>query len=91
MFSVVFLGLFIFLFVSAEEAFRFGKPYVVVFGGVTAAQNGIAVVFCFLFLFKNYAKDPSLGLIEFWQHAGEVVYLPEGWWHAGDKEERRET
>ena len=24
----------------------------------------------------------ELGLVEFTQDAGEVVYLPEGWWHA---------
>ncbi len=27
-------------------------------------------------------EEAELGLIEFTQEAGEVVYLPEGWWHA---------
>ncbi len=27
-------------------------------------------------------SEPELGLIEFTQDAGDVVYLPEGWWHA---------
>jgi oxalate decarboxylase/phosphoglucose isomerase-like protein (cupin superfamily) len=31
---------------------------------------------------KLREEAESLGLLEFTQEAGEVVYLPEGWWHA---------
>lgn len=76
------------LYTSAWNSLMCGRKYWAIFpphiprDSLREVSGTESPVVWFLEVLPELRKDPTLGLIEFVQHAGETVFLPEGWWHA---------